>query len=118
MTGEQEPEFLRWIRKVLSQLSWDANRQLEHVRSLKVDVDELALEFDDALHLAQAKVHEGLLSHEALQALLPVDAKLSHMTEHGAELWTKEAVATAAAWEELRAIARQAQLAFGRKHAG
>ncbi|TMR08212.1 hypothetical protein ETD86_48785 [Nonomuraea turkmeniaca] len=118
MTGEQEPEFRRWIRNVLSQLSWDADRQLEHVRSLKVDVDELALEFDDALHLAQAKVHEGLLSQEAYQALLPVDAKLSHMTEHGAELWTGEAVATAPAWEELRTIARQAHLDFDWKSAG
>ncbi|MEV0353263.1 hypothetical protein AB0H88_46565 [Nonomuraea sp. NPDC050680] len=112
MTGEQEPDFHRWIRDVLTRLSWDADRQMEHVRSLNVDVDELALEFDDALHLAQAKVQHGLLSRRALEALLPVDAKLGHMTEYGTELWTEEAVATAPAWQELRAIARQAYLDF------
>ncbi|TYB53460.1 hypothetical protein FXF51_49310 [Nonomuraea sp. PA05] len=114
MTGEQEPEFRRWIRTVLSRLGWDAERQLEHVRSLRVDVDELALEFDDALHLAQAKTHDGLLSQEALEALLPVDAKLSRMTEHGPELWTEEAVTTALAWQELRTVARRALSDFDR----
>ncbi|MFC5823036.1 hypothetical protein [Nonomuraea insulae] len=112
MTGEQEPEFCRWIHNVLGQLSWDADQQLGHVRNLKVGVDELALEFDDALHLAQAKVQEGVLGQDALQTLLPVDTHLRCMTDTGTDVWTEEAVATSPEWQELRTLAKQAHLNF------
>ncbi|MFI7447553.1 hypothetical protein ACIBQX_08670 [Nonomuraea sp. NPDC049714] len=75
-------------------------------------MDELALEFDDTFNLAKAKVLEGMLSQEKLQALQPVDTKLVHMSEQGAELWAEEALRADPAWQELRAIARQAYLDF------
>jgi hypothetical protein len=91
MTSERRRvEFLRTVEEALSPLSWEPERQVAYVRGLGVDVDEMALHFDDIFHLARAKMQGGVLSPEAFQALVPVDEMLARMTEKGPDLWSEE----------------------------
>ncbi|MER5650157.1 hypothetical protein [Streptosporangium sp. NPDC002524] len=115
MTEEWKSKgFYQWIADVLEQLSWDPARQLDYIRAAKVGADEIALQFDDAFQLVRGRVHDGSLNHEALQALLPVDAQLRSMTEEGPDLWSNEALSADQKWQELRITAERAKAEFKR----
>lgn len=54
--NDKPDTFCVWLTQVLGALTWDAGRQLDYVHDLGVGIDELALQFDDAFHLAASKV--------------------------------------------------------------
>ncbi|AWI29594.1 hypothetical protein [Streptomyces tirandamycinicus] len=99
---------LRQLRASLERLSWPAERQLSHLQSLQVDVDELALEFDDAFRLVCGKVTKGRLPRLAVEATQPIDDILDRMANAGAEIWRSDALEDSPEWAELRAQSSQA----------
>ncbi|MEV4920791.1 hypothetical protein AB0K47_28780 [Streptomyces tirandamycinicus] len=99
---------LRQLRASLERLSWPAERQLSHLKSLEVGADELALEFDDAFRLVRGQVAEEKLPKLAVEATQPIDDILVRMTNAGAEIWRSDALANSPEWAELRAQSSQA----------
>jgi hypothetical protein len=86
--------------------------QLEHVRQLGVDVDELGLEFDDVAGTRKKLVADGVLSPTQAAAVAAVDYHLVKMTSAGPARWTDEAVLSGEDWVELRELARSALMAL------
>ncbi|MCP9212737.1 hypothetical protein [Streptomyces cucumeris] len=101
--------LLQQLVTALDRLTWHADEQLSYVHDLGVDVDELALEFDDIHHLAIGKAQEGLISDALITTIQPVDEHLKLMTEMGPSMWTEAAVQDATEWQELRNLARSAR---------
>ncbi|WP_157840069.1 hypothetical protein [Streptomyces megasporus] len=99
--------FLRDLRRSLEQLSWNAERQFAYVDDLGVDVDEIALEFDDLFRIAESMATQGLISTDFFTRLKGIDSQLSTMTRKGAEVWEREKVKSSKEWETLRKLATE-----------
>ncbi|MFD1832086.1 hypothetical protein ACFSJS_20895 [Streptomyces desertarenae] len=97
--------LLRDLRRSLEQLSWNAERQFAYVDDLGVDVDEIALEFDDLFRIAESMATQGLISDNFFTHLKSVDSQLSTMTSKGTEVWRREKVKDSEEWETLRKLA-------------
>lgn len=99
---------LHQLHAALECLSWPAERQLRHLKSLQVGVDELALEFDDAFRLVRGKVAEGRLPKFVVEVTQSIDNTLERMTTTGGEIWTAEALANSPEWANVRALSSHA----------
>src|SRR5688572_5496809 len=74
-------------------------------------VDELALDFDDSAVRKDDMLNTGELDAEEFRAIASVDEILERMSgQENAKLWTRDALATAPEWAEVRARARNALL--------
>ncbi|GAA4238168.1 hypothetical protein GCM10022254_52990 [Actinomadura meridiana] len=100
----REKEFQDWLLLVLERLTWDAGAQLDYIDELGVGPDELALEFDDALHTVRARAADGSVP----VTMSDVDAHLDEMTRQGPDAWTELSMRTSPEWSALRVLARTA----------
>ena len=103
------------IVRTLSNLAAEADQQVMYLESLGLpgyvklgspdlrNVDELALEFDDAILVRRSLRRSGELSAEQLKCLLKLASILSSMSgQENAELWTIEALYTRREWKAVR----------------
>jgi hypothetical protein len=82
--------------------------QLAWIDKYQVTTDEVALEFDDALHLLSGVwPGHGESSEDVMSRLRLVDAVLGEMSGvENAERWSREALSADAGWCRVRALAR------------
>ncbi|MEU6350005.1 hypothetical protein ABZ896_11825 [Streptomyces sp. NPDC047072] len=99
---------VRQLEKSLECLSWDASRQIDHVRGLGVGPDELALDFDDSFRVVSGMIAEGVIPDSLGGPLGSVDAILEDMTRTPEEKWSESAVRNSQVWCDLRVAARKA----------
>lgn len=82
-------------------------------RDLDRNIDELALQLEDALYGSQSEIK--LRYPSAAAAVGAVDNKLAEMTHRGdSSLWTLRAVFESRDWSEVRELAAQALEALGK----
>jgi hypothetical protein len=96
------------LEQALERLSWDAERQIDYTRRLGVEVDELALEFDDSYRPISRLIEEGLLPETLGGAIKFIDQSLDGMTRTPEDKWTEDSVRDSQEWLDLREKARQA----------
>ncbi|MYW03769.1 hypothetical protein [Streptomyces sp. SID3343] len=114
MSSELDAEkFHRWILTVLDVLASPPDRQLDYLRTSHVDVDEIALQFDDAFNAARASLHADLMSRTDFERLRPVRERLDAIANDSHHLWEREALGEAAEWQEVRKAAAQARTELG-----
>ena len=74
-----------------------------------VSVDELALEFDEAMNLIWIPLETGDIIDEQLVGAHKVDELLlSFSGRSNADKWTEDALATSEEWRRVRAAAKEA----------
>lgn len=112
--GNREEKFRQWALEVLALLSADASVQADHLRSVGVDSDELLLQFDDLLSVAQARSAAGSLEEEDLRLLAPVNRCAQIISAGSDSIWSEEALRHAIEWRDLREAARLAWAGFHR----
>lgn len=113
MSIEGQDRFRAWAVSVLLPLTWDAERQIRYVQQLGVGVDELALQLNDAFHLARAKNADELLDDAAYEAITAIDAQFSKMTQlNDDQLWNKSALFDSPHWRLVRDLAAEAYMLF------
>lgn len=112
MTEVNLAGFAHRLRLTTEILAADATRQLAHLHGLGLVglVDELALQFDDALVLLPRLSSERLVSEQAAAAVRKVDAHLAQMSTCSAEVWSEEAVKSSPEWGRVRELAAAALL--------
>ncbi len=72
-------------------------------------VDELALDFDDIAVTKDDMLDRGELNEEEHQTIASIDDMLERMSgQENARLWTRDVLAIAPEWAEIRALARYA----------
>lgn len=87
-------------------LAADANEQMKYIQESGVHVDELALEFDDALYLVNAMRTEGTWNNAVFDAIQSLDDRLDSLSgPRNSALWTCEALRDATEWVEVRRLA-------------
>ena len=94
------------LRQAVEALSKPADEQLAYLSSLfngtGVIVDELALEFDDALRCSLDSI-----TGPVRQQLMELDGQLSKMSgPHNAMLWNEDALRNREEWNEVRRLAK------------
>lgn len=99
---------LERLRGALHVLALPPDMQIQHVRDLHVDLDEIALEFDDIAPVRVALVESGEMSPAQALAVDEVDRQLLEMSEAGPGRWTDEAATEGEDWKELRRLAGRA----------
>ena len=114
---QEEPIERARVRVALEHLSWDAEHQQRYVAKIfglakadfRQNIDELALELDDAWLTRSTMLSEGAISLAEAEA---VDALLAHLQsfsgEDNAELWEAVSLFSAPKWAETRELARRA----------
>lgn len=114
-------DFVNKMREALGLLAADAGDQLRYLSEIGVAgvVDELALEFDDLMTLAQSRLDQGDITEVQYEKLRELDQKLSDMSgSNNASLWTEEALRTSDEWKEVRRLARSTLDVFGTEQPG
>jgi hypothetical protein len=97
----------------LQALAAPADVQLARFPDFVVKVDELALDFDDALLLVRDCQQLQLTVHQR-DALADVETALNDMGGlQRSELWTERALRTSPRWAEIRQRARAALVVLG-----
>lgn len=112
MKGPSDDELGRLVRRLLealSRLSWPADRQKSYLIELGVapSLDELALEFDDALKPVEGLYDDLGVDEESREMLASIDATFAAMTEHSedAYVWEVQALDNNPCWAKIRGIA-------------
>ncbi|MFI5678788.1 hypothetical protein [Streptomyces cellulosae] len=98
---------IRQLEKALERLAWDAEKQIDFISRLRVGVDELALEFDDAFRPVSGLTRDGTMPKSVTKALDSVDKILTEMTRSPEAEWTPTAVRNSQSWKILRNTARE-----------
>ena len=92
-------------------LASDPENQVGHLAALGLsedwmDVDEIALEFEDAYGVVPRLATEGLISADAHAAIDALDIYLKSFSgSENRELWTADAVRQSAEWARVRVLA-------------
>ncbi len=91
-------------------LAADAATQLAHLETIGgAPVDELALEFDDAIHLLAELMDSGLIGPRAATALRVLDSQILAMSvSEDPDLWHGESLASKSEWQQVRVLATSA----------
>jgi len=92
-------------------LSLSAKYQIAYLRYLGDEraVDELAIEFHEALLVARTEVNSGGLTAEDLEALYKLRNYLEGISdESNQSFWTLAAVESSPAWDAVRSLAQEA----------
>jgi hypothetical protein len=107
MTINETDWALRALHDALIELAAPAKDQIAHLDSLGVlpSIDELALEFDDAVAYIPELVARGQLAPADADTISRIDQLLAQMSDQE-ELWTTAALQTHPSWEEVRKLAR------------
>ncbi len=108
------PTGREWIlpnlKEAVSLLAADAATQLAHLEGIGgAPVDELALEFDDAMHLLAELMDSGLVGPRAATALRVLESQILAMSElEDPDLWHGEFLASRGEWQQVRVLAASA----------
>ena len=102
--------LVRRLLKVLSHLSWPAGQQRAYLAELGVapSLDELALEFDDALKPLLALYGDIGINEEAQRMLASIDALFAAMGRHPGDpdsVWEWQALDSDSRWAKIRRMA-------------
>lgn len=110
MTEVDLTGFAHRLRLTTEILAADARQQLAYLHGLGLVelVDELVLQFDDAVVLLPRLSGEHLVSEQAAVAVRKVDAHLAQMSSGSADVWSEEAVRTSPEWGRVRELAAAA----------
>jgi hypothetical protein len=97
------------LRETITVLCSDAQVQLAYLDSTGVPcgIDELALELNDLLGVANSLATAGIISAKAHDAVRAIDQKFEQMSDD-ASLWTTEALTNTRQWDEIRRLANAA----------
>ncbi|GAB2928733.1 hypothetical protein [Streptomyces mayteni] len=112
------PSFLRlggfrqWVLSILDLLGAESDPQLVYMESAAVDVDELVLQFDDAFHVARARLGDGSLSSADFEYLQVINDFLAAISNDSDRVWSREGLSGGAEWRELRHLSRRAATAL------
>jgi hypothetical protein len=95
------------LRFRLANLAAEAPEQIRYLKSLgPASIDELALEFEEALHLTWIPLESGAVTREQLAGARTVDDLLKSFSgQANAEKWTEEGLASAEEWKKVRLAA-------------
>ncbi|MGW0903307.1 hypothetical protein [Streptomyces sp. NPDC002853] len=97
----------RLLIESLTVLSADAQTQVGWLDEHGVMTDEIALDFDHALLVAEALVEKGRLTDALMADLHEIDGVLSGIGEgDDADRWTRDALSTDEGWARARQLAR------------
>ncbi|QWA25989.1 hypothetical protein KJK32_00350 [Streptomyces sp. JCM17656] len=96
----------------LTMLAADAQTQVAWLVKHGVMTDEIALDFDHALRMAEALVAEGQLAGEVTADLREIDVILGGMSDgENTDRWTSDALAADEGWAQARRLARRVLVA-------
>jgi hypothetical protein len=101
-------QVLDQLRAALRLLAMPADAQIAHVRSLGVELDEIALEFDDIAPARTTLIASHEISPTQAAAVGAVDRQLRQMSSAGPSRWTSDAAMAGDDWRELRQLAKDA----------
>jgi hypothetical protein len=97
----------------LTVVAADAAEQVAWVDRYRVTTDEIALDFEHALPVAEDDVTASGFGREVLADLRAIAAIFQGMSgPHRVDCWTRESVAADPRWGEARALARRALIAL------
>jgi hypothetical protein len=109
--SELEEYFYLCLEERLQALAMPAGVQLTLFPEGSAKVDELALEFDDALDMKWSAKRRRITAEQ--QALLDqIDSTFDEMSGPK-PVWTEEALRSSSQWQAVRSLAKQALEAFG-----
>ena len=101
-------DFIPLLIKTLRLLTRSADKQVRYLVNLgiKGNVDELALEYDDVMRLAQDQLDLGQITRFQYDSMQRSDQKLDEMSSSDkAYLWTEKALYDDREWSEVRKMA-------------
>ncbi|MCG8351118.1 MAG: hypothetical protein MI924_25390 [Chloroflexales bacterium] len=101
-------DFIPLLIKTLRLLTRSADEQVCYLVNLgiKGNVDELALEYDDVMRLAQDQLDLGQITRFQYDSMQRLDQQLDEMSSSDkAYLWTEKALYDAREWSEVRKMA-------------
>jgi predicted kinase len=100
-------EFKRWlVNEVLFLLAKSGIEQLEWARNNGVHVDELVLQFDDALHVAAVWARKGDLKDAQFEQLRSLATAIDELSSWG-DVWTEKELTADPRWQKVRDMARR-----------
>lgn len=107
MDSSISPALRQWIVDALAVVAADAPDQAAWVERHGVVVDEIALNYDDALRALDGPIGRGRIDAGLVDALREIDGLFASMSgiENG-DRWTGEALAGDCGWERARRLAR------------
>jgi len=73
------------------------------------DVDELALEFEDAMVATKSEFNSGNISTKQYEQLLGLNSLLDDLSNNS-ELWNEESLRVSNEWETVRSLAKSCLL--------
>jgi hypothetical protein len=119
MVEISERQLLDQLREFVELLAAPAADQERWLVGHRVPVDELALQLADAVPQWFPRLSKaGLLTEDAKEALLELDAALSSFGGRAnAPLWTDDALYVADQWQRVRDLASRALLQLDNEHA-
>jgi hypothetical protein len=112
------PRYLVAFVRSVAVLALPAQAQQRWASRLADDdvafVDEVALEFDDGLHLVPTFIELGWINASALPVLTQLDGRLAAMSgvKH-AVLWQTAALSSEPDWDTVRTLATDALILMG-----
>ena len=103
--------FIQLIHSALEHLAWPAGEQIAYLVDLGTapQLDELALELDDAVQVLPQLVEREWLTQEQAAMITAVNNKLFEMSgAENAALWDAGALSTSREWTDVRSLAQNA----------
>jgi hypothetical protein len=103
--------FIQLIQSALEHLAWPAGEQIAYLVDLGTapQLDELALELDDAVQVLPQLVEREWLTQEQAAMITAVNNKLGEMSGiENAALWVASALSTSREWADVRSLAQSA----------
>ncbi|MGW5104765.1 hypothetical protein [Streptomyces sp. NPDC004100] len=111
MTSDRKlASFQQWALAVLGLLSATSDDQTSYLQESGTGTDELLLQFDDVLHVAQSRVADGSLKHEEFDLLLKVSGSVDAVNSESDLIWDESALKEAYAWKKLRIRAGEVKM--------
>lgn len=107
MDQEHAHRVVELLRDSLEHLSWPAAQQAKYFSDLRVDADELALDFNDWALLSDQLLAVGAISREAHRVIMDIDAILDSLDPTPSN-WDDEALENLAEWQAVRHMAAAA----------
>ncbi|MFI1767777.1 hypothetical protein ACH41H_37825 [Streptomyces sp. NPDC020800] len=102
------PSFrLRLLAEALTVLAADAQTQVAWLVKHRLGADEIALDFEHALRVAEGLAEESLLDRAVLLHLREIDAVFNGMSgAESTDRWTLDALSADEGWARTRELAR------------
>ena len=98
------------LKNAITVLTLSSDKQLEYLQKLGLPsgIDELVLEFDDAIAIVEEMLCCGEINQSQYDMLKRLDSSLSRMSgQTNSSLWTADALSSAPEWNEVRKLATE-----------